>query len=116
MVLCCWGGEAERNERVLPDVRRSTPGKIHLLTGPQHGQTRLKLVKKGNGLRRGMEHTMLIFFLDTGFSHATPFTDLPSHNVLSAERCGGFCTPLPAAVRLCCGCAFIEDELGGRSR
>lgn len=59
MVLC--RGEAERNERVLPEARRSTPGKIHLLAGPQHGQTKLKLVKKGNTLRRRKEHTVVFF-------------------------------------------------------
>lgn len=31
VVLCCWPGGTERKERVLPEARRSTPGKIHLL-------------------------------------------------------------------------------------
>lgn len=49
------------------------------------------------------------------FLSCDSFTDLPSHSVLGAERCA-FSTPLPAAVRLCYGCDFIKDELGGTSR
>lgn len=74
VVLCCWGGEAERGDRTLAELRRSTPGKIHLLFGPQHRQEKMKLVRRGNALRRGMEHTILVFFLDTrSFFHQSAF-------------------------------------------
>lgn len=56
------------------------------------------------------------FFLGSGFSHAAPFINLPSHSALHTQWRGAFFTPLPTAIRLCYGHELAKDELEGTSR
>lgn len=88
MELCCWGGEAKRKDRVLPEVRRSTPGKIDLLlawTNEAETCDKGEHAEKANGRQRAV-----VFALDTVFPHAASFTVFPSLNALDAEARGAF--------------------------